>query len=385
MRQVPTVKTDYGGYVLPEPIGLSEIPLQLSEEVKENGFVLNILAVGRRCLGTSTLINALFAAPLVDKSRPNELTTTVNEIEEDGVRLKVSVTTFHGDDYEIVQKCIEERFQEYYESEQGLSGKHEDKRFHVCFFAVPLDPLRPNELKAMASISRLCNLVPVITRADTYVEDELAAHRAYVRKQLAEYEVEIFEGSEKEPLEPSPNSIGMAEGLITAEKTATQMFEGKEKKISHIIATIASERTYDISGSIIRGRKYPWGFIDTSNESYSDFKHLQRTVIQTNYDDLIWITDSKFYNEYRQKLSGQEQPALQKKRLKQLLEEMERILKGKHQVMLEELEREEQLLNDYFPNNKSPGIADRTHSEEPSQISVLSINRESNKPESVAE
>lgn len=87
--KVPRVENDYG-IVTCKNVGFSKIAEQYSMHAAETGFLLNVMIVGRKGLGSSTLINSLFSAPLVQKNRPTKFTTTLNEIIEDGVNNKLS-------------------------------------------------------------------------------------------------------------------------------------------------------------------------------------------------------------------------------------------------------------------------------------------------------
>lgn len=350
MPRVPFTETSYGGYILPEKIGLSDVPAIFAERTKEDGFVLNILAIGRRSLGTSTLMNALFAAPLVSKSRSNEFETTVNEVEENGVRLKVTVTTYHGDDYSQVLNLIHEQFDDYYEKEQGINTEIEDKRYHVCLCILPFDDLRSNEMNGITEISKICNLIPVITRADAYMEEELEEHRERIKKRLEEDQVEVFTGA---------GQVGEPESEANDNSESVS-----EECVRWPMATVASEKTYEIQGVVVRGRKYPWGFIDTASEKHSDFKRLQRMLIQNCYCELHWRTDTKYYNEYRREKLKRGQGKLERRKYEQMLSEMEDILNLKHRMTLDELKREEEMLDAYFPQQSVTKEEETTDKEE---------------------
>lgn len=347
---MPTVETSYGSITLQEDTGFVAIQEQISRHAAHKGFILNLLVVGRRGLGASTLVNSLFSVPLVAKDRPNELTTSINEIAEDGIVLRVAVTTYHGEDYNAVLKFIEQQNEEYYEKEQGLFGKIDDRRLHACLYLLPGNRIHANEMRAMRAISKVCNMLPVITKADMYTEEELAGRRACIDRMLVENEISLF--CYKNAIE-SDGCVAEVPGVVdaqhevlcsdcAADEAAQAAPEGRE-----ILATIASESTYDLQGRVVRGRKYPWGFVDVANESHSDFKKLQRILVQTHYMGLLWKTDTVFYNAFRKKMSSKEKacsesmPDILMRRLSRLQTQLGDALEEKHHAAVEELLREE--------------------------------------------
>ena len=80
--KIPRTHNQYEVISASGSVGFSEIPEQVRASSIEEGFHFNLLVVARRGLGTSTLVNSLFSAPLIAKDRPDSITTTVNEIIE---------------------------------------------------------------------------------------------------------------------------------------------------------------------------------------------------------------------------------------------------------------------------------------------------------------
>lgn len=51
----------------------------------------------------------------------------------------------------------------------------------------------------------------------------------------------------------------------------------------------------------MRGRQYPWGFVEVDNIDHSDFALLRRFIIQTHMQDLKDVTHDVHYENYRVK------------------------------------------------------------------------------------
>lgn len=309
MDIIPKVHHNYEKIDLFTSVGFSEIPEQVRELSIREGFHFNLLVVSRRGLGASTLINSLFSAPLMKKDRQDTITTTVNEIVENGIKLTVSVTSYHGEDLSKVFKYINALNEEYFEMEQGLSIQFPDKRIHCCLYLIPGDKISEHEIQGLKDLTSKVNVVPVITKADMFTDEELKAHREKNNRIFAENEISFYD----------------------YEESSTKNFP---------LSVIASESVYDEDGFKTRGRKYAWGFIDIENEKFSDFKKLQRILISERFVDLIYKTDTLFYNEVRKSLIKEDTTSNSKKQLFKLLSQMEAAIDAKYTEKLKKLDEE---------------------------------------------
>lgn len=364
--KVPRTEQDYGSLACVDE-RYSKIAEQYSRYSADSSFVLNMLVAGRRGSGASTLVNALFSAPLVTKNRPSKFTTTVNEIVEDGVRLRVAITTYHENDFEAVNKFIRQKNEEYYEQEQGLTVKIEDRRIHVCLYLVPMDSIQPAEVEGVKQLSKVCNLIPIISKADSYTVDELRQKKEDVFRMITDNDISVYQYSCFETGAPSasaggrpPDRTDASEKSGSAEAATSiagdrladlRMAEnrradpsGSALVASNLIATVASEKSYDLQGNIIRGRRYLWGFIDIYNEAFSDFRRLQRILLEKCYEDFLWKTDVEYYNEHRKNRpteDAQVKEQAMKRRLCNLQSQLDEVISRKHKAIIEELRREE--------------------------------------------
>ncbi|KAM0671844.1 septin-like protein [Ordospora colligata] len=341
MKAVPTIVRNLGTINSSASIGFSSVPDQVRERSIANGFELNILVAGRRALGTSTLINSIFAAPLVDKNRPNTITITKNEIIENNISLDVSIVTYHELDISPVIEYIDAMNKEYFENEQGPYKTFKDNRIHACLYVLPSDSLSVHEINNMHALSQKCNLVPVIPKADMYTSQELMQVKQNVKQLLFEANIHLF-----------VPYVSENDGDL-----ATELMDIIENMP---FAVIASETLYEQDGDIIRGRKYPWGFINIDSEDCNDFKRLQRLLIYTNLDELVTRTNHTFYNSYRAKVFDLENScgAMKEARYLKLRKEMIKILNEKYEAKINALKEEEAEMDRLFNNqvNESSGL-----------------------------
>ena len=65
---------------------------------------------------------------------------------------------------------------------------------------------------------------------------------------------------------------------------------------------MSGTHTLEVNGKKLRGRQYPWGFVEVDNIKHSDFALLRRFIIQTHMQDLKDVTHDVHYENYRQVL-----------------------------------------------------------------------------------
>jgi septin 7 len=68
---------------------------------------------------------------------------------------------------------------------------------------------------------------------------------------------------------------------------------------------VGSDKLISIDGKQTRGRLYPWGAIDITNESHCDFMKLRHMLIQSHMEELKTFTNALYENYRLEKLSVQ--------------------------------------------------------------------------------
>lgn len=294
--------------VLDEPVGFTCIPDQIREKSIEQGFVLNLLVVGRRGLGTKTLLNSIYNAPVVSNNRSDDINTMTSELVEDSVKLQVTITTCHKISAKNeVFNFIDQKNNAYFEEEKLVFSQINDQRIHACIFMLPNDAITEEEISFLNELSLKTNVIPVIAKADVYTESELKTYKSMLEDKI----------------------------------NLSQMY-------TPIMAVSASEDVFDANGIQVRGRKYPWGFVEV--EKILDFSQIQRMLVYENYEDLHEKTDIEFYTKFRETM--QKQPFDKTKMFKNLLEQMKNIRARKFAVKKEELEKEELDLEKFLSATK---------------------------------
>jgi septin 7 len=150
--------------------------------------------VGESGLGKSTLVNTLFntslyppkerKAPSLDISKTVSIQSISADIEENGVRLRLTVVDTPGfgdfinndESWEPIVKNIEQRFDAYLDQEQKVNRMNiVDNRIHaVVFFIQPTGhSLKPLDVEVMKKLHTKVNLIPVIAKSDTLTDEEI--------------------------------------------------------------------------------------------------------------------------------------------------------------------------------------------------------------------
>ncbi|SCU89380.1 LAFA_0E17612g1_1 [Lachancea sp. 'fantastica'] len=325
-------------------VGFANLPKQWHRKSIRRGFSLNLLCVGQKGLGKSTLINTLFNKPLYDLSaaatadlaalklgnagdnlaggdtdsdqqqldtqhdesgKGRETTgpevkieTHTTKIEENGVTLTLNVIDAPGfgdainntDAWVPIVREIDNRFDQYLDAENRVDRNSiEDNRVHAClYFIEPTNhSLKALDLEFCKAVHQKCNLIPVIAKSDILTDEEIEEFKATIRGQLEDEGIELFEPPQY---------------LLDDKETAARSLQLHSQMPYAIVGSTTEVSTAD--GRKVRGRAYPWGVIEVDNAAHSDFVHLRDLLVKVYLMELRQKTENVLYERYRsEKLS----------------------------------------------------------------------------------
>lgn len=284
-------------------VGFANLPNQWYRKSIKKGFVFNIMVVGESGLGKSTLVNTLFNCTLYppknsrsltkDPEKTIEINSITSEIEENGVKLKLTVVDTPGfgdfvnndESWQPILENIEQRFDAYLEAENKVSRANIiDSRIHAClFFIEPTGhSLKPLEIEFMKRLHQRVNLIPVIAKSDTLTEQEVISFKKRILDDIAFNCIDIF----KPPVYEFDDEESLNENNEIISKMPFAIVGSNYEVITP-------------SGQTVRGRKYPWGVIEVENENHCDFLKLRHMLIRTHMEDLKEYTNDVLYENYR--------------------------------------------------------------------------------------
>ncbi|KAI9831786.1 MAG: hypothetical protein M1819_004683 [Sarea resinae] len=297
MRNI--VRRKLTGYV-----GFANLPNQWHRKSVRKGFNFNVMVVGESGLGKSTLVNTLFNTSLYppkERKGPSldiipktvSIQSISADIEENGVRLRLTVVDTPGfgdfvnndDSWRPIVENIEQRFDAYLDAENKVNRMNiVDNRVHACvYFIQPTGhSLKPLDIEVMRRLHTKVNLIPVIAKADTLTDDEIAAFKQRILADIHYHSIQIFEGPRYE---------------LDDEETIAENNEIMSKVPFAVVG--ANSEVTSTEGRKVRGRQYPWGIIEVDNEEHCDFVKLRQMLIRTHMEELKEHTNNALYENYR--------------------------------------------------------------------------------------
>ncbi|KIR35322.1 septin ring protein [Cryptococcus deuterogattii MMRL2647] len=284
-------------------VGFSNLPNQVHRRSVRRGFQFVTMVVGESGLGKSTLINTLFETKLyqpkqiptpgADRGKTVQIESISADIEENGVRLKLTVVDTPGfgdfvnneESWKPVIDNIEARFDAFLEQENRVNrSKLLDNRVHAClYFIQPTGhSLKAIDIEFMRRLHNKVNLIPIIAKADTLTDDEIIAFKQRILADIAHYGIQIFQPFQYENDD---------------EETIQEIEEITSKVPFAVVGADSIVQSPD--GRQVRGRSYPWGVIEVDNEDHCDFVKLRQMLVRTHMEELREHTNDVLYENYR--------------------------------------------------------------------------------------
>ena len=191
--------------------------------------------------------------------------------------------------FEEVMSYLEQQFDIVLAEETRIkrNPRFEDTRVHVAlYFIEPTGHgLREVDVELMKSISKYTNVLPIITRADSFTKEELIQFRKNIMFDVERYNVPIYK-FEVDPEDDDLESMEENQALASLQPFA-----------------IITSETRNSEGRYVR--EYPWGVISIDDEKISDLKVLKNVLFGSHLQEFKDTTQNLLYENYRsEKLSS---------------------------------------------------------------------------------
>ncbi|KAJ3482568.1 hypothetical protein NLI96_g6901 [Meripilus lineatus] len=300
-------------------IGIANLPNQRHKIVAKRGAHFTIMVVGESGLGKTTLVNTLFSTELSPAKNYNrrhhkqldkltEVEIIKAELEEKQFKTKLTVIDTPGfgdyvnnrDSWAPIVDFIDDQHEAYMRQEQQPQRQDKiDLRVHAClYFIRPTGhTLKPLDIEIMKRLGTRVNLIPVIAKADTLTQNDLALFKQRIREVIKAQGIMIYQ-----PLVEADDDQAAAEHARVLQEAMPFSIIGSTEDV-----TTADGRT-------IKGREYLWGIAEVENENHCDFRKLRSLLIRTHMLDLISTTEELHYENYRQGQMEVRKPGEQKPR-----------------------------------------------------------------------
>lgn len=283
-------------------VGIDTYPLQMQSKLKLRGFNFNIMVVGCSGLGKTTFINSLFGNNLVrhdskpaDDSGTTQIKLNHFTLLENGVQMHLNLIDTPGfglginneNAMENILKYIKEQYTLYLRRE--LTAAREkfivDTRVHcILYFVSPTGhALKPLDILALKLLGDICNVIPVIAKADSLTIEERQAFKARIQDEFTFHGIRLYP-YDSDPYHPDRDKMRFED------ETLQKVFEeqlGLNQKIRDIMpfAVIGSEQMIPADGKdaskMIRGRRTYWGaVINIEDPNHCEFTQLKRFLLQ---------------------------------------------------------------------------------------------------------
>lgn len=135
----------------------------------------------------------------------------------------------------------------------------------------------------MQKIGTRCNLIPIISKADTLTRDELIENKNLIQRDLERANVRVFLFTSADEDEDEEDEQG-------------QFLQGM---IPFAVMTSEETKVGKNSDEILHYREFPWGEIIIEEVETNEFNVLKAVLLSTYVEELRDRTNHDIYEQYR--------------------------------------------------------------------------------------
>lgn len=284
--------------------------MQSPEEIRrrkniKKGIDFTLLVCGQEGTGKASFINTLCKQQVIPKDTISvspdsahlnpgidivKIHVNIAEKNSTPISLDIILTPGFGDNIDnsactsVVVKYLEQQFDQVFSEECRIdrSAKFKDGRPHALLYFVRASTRGLSELDvlAMKELSTVVNLIPVISKLDSFTNQELALNKLLVSRDIKLNKIPVYDFTADSD-DPETNN------------------EVEFLKENLPFAVAGSYETEHIEGQIYHVRRYPWGVLKVENPDHCDFTSLRNVLFGSHLQELKETTHSVLYEHYR--------------------------------------------------------------------------------------
>ncbi|XDT40339.1 Septin [Nakaseomyces glabratus] len=171
--------------------------------------------------------------------------------------------------------------------------RFEDTRVHIALYFIENTGhgLREQDVELMKTLTKYTNVLPIISKADSFSPEELKTFKTAVMNDIERYNIPIYKFD-----------IDLTDPSHEFDLDQQTIEENEYLAALQPFATICSDQR-NAEGKAVR--EYPWGSILIDDENISDLKILKNVLFGSHLQDFKDTTQNVLYENYRaEKLSS---------------------------------------------------------------------------------
>lgn len=159
-----------------------------------------------------------------------------------------------------------------------------DKRIHVILYFIEATghELRELDISFLKQLKAYSNIIPIISKADSFTPTELGEFKKTILEQLDELNIPFYNFPYDEEVDD--------EDTIEENMALRALLP---------FSVVSSDQFYKIGEEVVRAREYPWGLVQVDNPEHNDFVYLKSVLFGSHLQDLKDLTHDFYYENYR--------------------------------------------------------------------------------------
>ncbi|KAM3165070.1 Septin-type G domain-containing protein [Lachancea thermotolerans] len=191
--------------------------------------------------------------------------------------------------FDEITAFLEQQFDQVLAEETRVkrNPRFEDTRVHVTLYFIPPTGhgLREMDVEMIKRLSRYTNVLPIISRADSFTPEELIKFKRQIMDDVERFHVPVYK-FEVDPEEDDIETIEENQALAMMQPFAIMCSDEKNENGEYV-------------------RLYPWGEMRVDDDSISDLRVLKNVLFGSHFQEFKDTTQNFLYENYRaEKLSS---------------------------------------------------------------------------------